>query len=59
MSSYVAFTKKEFLEAYRTWKLLLFCIISVIIGMMNPLFAKLTPEILIGNGEQLPLKVMR
>ncbi len=27
MSSYVAFTKKEFLEAYRTWKLLLFCII--------------------------------
>ena len=46
MSSYVAFTKKEFLEAYRTWKVLLFCIISVIIGMMNPLFAKLTPKIL-------------
>lgn len=46
MSSYVAFTKKEFLEALRTWKLLLLSIIAVVIGMMNPLFAKLTPEIL-------------
>ncbi len=46
MRQYIAFTKKEFLEALRTHKLLILIAVFLIIGFMNPLFAKLTPIIL-------------
>ncbi|MBO0450797.1 MULTISPECIES: ABC transporter permease subunit [Enterococcus] len=39
------FTKKELFESWRTYRLLLLVIIFLIFGLMNPLLAKLTPEI--------------
>ncbi|WP_125768952.1 ABC transporter permease [Lapidilactobacillus wuchangensis] len=38
--------KKELRETWRTWKLPIMLIVFVIFGIMNPLMAKLTPEIL-------------
>lgn len=46
MKAYFAFTKKEFCEMIRTYKLLIMSIVFIIIGIMNPLTAKLTPNIL-------------
>ncbi|MGX7131311.1 ABC transporter permease [Enterococcus songbeiensis] len=40
------FTKKELLESWRTKRVLLLVIIFLIFGLMNPLLAKLTPEIM-------------
>lgn len=46
MRSYLAFTKKEFCEILRTYKLLIMLAVFLILGMMNPLTAKLTPKLL-------------
>ncbi len=46
MNQYIAFTKKEFLEAVRTRKLLIMFSIFLMIGFMNPLIAKVTPALL-------------
>lgn len=46
MRGYVAFVKKEWMEAYRTYKVFLMTAIFLFLGMMNPLTAKLTPVIL-------------
>jgi len=46
MKSYVAFTKKEFVEIWRTYKLMIMVTVFVLLGMMNPITAKLTPELL-------------
>lgn len=43
MRAWRAFTKKEFLEAARTGKLLLLGLIFLLLGVMNPALAKLTP----------------
>lgn len=46
MRAYVSFVKKEFLEMSRTYKLLIMGIIFCILGLMNPLTAKFTPDLL-------------
>lgn len=46
MRNYIAFFKKELLENIRTYKLLIMLIVFLIFGIMSPLFAKITPELL-------------
>ena len=46
MRAYIAFTKKEFVEFLRTYKLLILFAVFLLFGMMNPLTAKLIPVIL-------------
>ena len=46
MNNYIAFLKKEFLENARTYKMLILFLVFLIFGIMNPLVAKLTPELL-------------
>lgn len=50
MRAFVAFTKKEFTENLRTYKLMIMTVVFLIFGVMNPLFAKFTPEILEAAG---------
>lgn len=53
MKYFYAFTKKEFLESWRTKRILLLACIFVLFGVMNPLVAKITPELLRSTlGEQ-------
>lgn len=51
MRGYGSFVKKEFMECWRTYKILILAISFFILGIMNPLFAKLMPEIM----KSLPL----
>ena len=46
MRGYLAFVKKEFMEIIRTYKLVVLGAIFLILGIMNPLTAKLTPTLL-------------
>jgi ABC-2 type transport system permease protein len=46
MKGFLAFTKKEILEQFRTYKWLIFIAAFFIFGMTSPLLAKLTPEII-------------
>ncbi len=46
MKAYLAFVKKEFCEQARTYKLLVLGMVFLILGMMNPLTAKFTPQLL-------------
>lgn len=46
MRGYVAFLKKEYLESIRTHKVILLLAIFGLFGVMSPMFAKLTPELL-------------
>ena len=46
MSHYRSFLKKELLESARTYKLLIMLLMFFAFGIMNPLFAKLTPALL-------------
>ena len=46
MKSYIAFLKKEGIEVVRTHKLMLIVIVFVLIGMLNPITAKFTPQII-------------
>lgn len=46
MRAYLAFTKKEFCELTRTYKLFIMAAIFLILGMMNPITAKITPMLL-------------
>jgi len=48
MKGFIAFTKKEFMEQIRTYRLLIMLCVFFLFGMMSPLLAKLTPEILSG-----------
>lgn len=43
MKSFIAFTKKEFLELFRTYKILIIAAVFLVFSMMNPVIAKLTP----------------
>lgn len=56
MNQWWAFTKKELIETWRTKRLFLLMIIFVAFGIMNPLIAKLTPEIMkMSFGEDFPV----
>lgn len=44
--AFTAFVKKECLEHWRTYKILILAIVFVLLGMMNPVTAKITPELL-------------
>ncbi len=46
MSGFSAFLRKEFLEQRRTYKLLIMLAVFTLFGMMSPLLAKITPDIL-------------
>lgn len=46
MSHYIAFIRKELLESIRTYKLLIMLLVFFAFGVMNPLIAKLTPDLL-------------
>lgn len=43
MRSFLAFLKKEWMELLRTGRLLIFVLIFVLFGIMNPAIAKITP----------------
>lgn len=45
MRSYIAFVKKELIEAIRTYKLFIMVVVFLLFGFMGPALAKLTPEI--------------
>ncbi len=46
MRAYLAFVNKEWTEGFRTYKLVSLLIAFLLFGMMNPLIAKLTPELM-------------
>ena len=46
MKSFISFTKKEFIEMSRTYKLLIIGCVFLFLGMLNPLTAKLMPKLL-------------
>jgi ABC-2 type transport system permease protein len=46
MRAFVAFTKKEFTENLRTWRTVLLAAVFFLFGVMSPLIAKMTPELL-------------
>lgn len=46
MKSFLAFTEKEFIESVRTYKLLIMGAVFLLFGMMNPITAKITPQLL-------------
>lgn len=46
MIGYKAFLKKEFMEFYRSHKLLIIMAVFLLLGMMNPLTAKIMPQLM-------------
>jgi len=46
MRAYLAFTRKEFYESARTYKLVIMAAVFLLLGVMNPATAKLTPLLL-------------
>lgn len=46
MRAFIAFAKKEFIENTRTYRLFIMGIIFLLLGIMNPLVAKITPTLL-------------
>lgn len=46
MNALVAFFKKEMLESVRTYKLLILIIVFVLMGIISPVIAKVTPDII-------------
>ncbi|MCT1901416.1 ABC transporter permease subunit [Oceanobacillus sojae] len=58
MKNIYYFSKKEFLESWRTSRLLILMIIFLILGIMNPLIAILTPDIIqMSFGDSLPVNI--
>jgi len=46
MNNYIAFLKKELLENIRTYKMPIMLLVFFVFGIMNPLTAKITPDLL-------------
>ncbi len=46
MIHFVVFFKKETKESIRTYALLIMAVVFAVLGIMNPLVAKLTPELI-------------
>ncbi len=58
MKNIYYFSKKEFLESWRTSKLFILMIFFLILGIMNPLIAILTPDIIeMSFGDALPVNI--
>jgi len=58
MSSTWYFIRKEVMEAWRNYHILMITIVFVIFGISSPLFAKLTPEILkMASGSGMTIKI--
>lgn len=55
MKAYLAFARKEMIEYFRTYKLLIMGLVFLLFGMMNPVLAKFTPEIIKAAGLDLQL----
>lgn len=55
MKSYIAFVKKEFIENLRTFKILIIGVVFLLFGIMSPVIAKLTPEIIKSVGLSMSL----
>jgi ABC-2 type transport system permease protein len=49
MKAFLAFCKKEFLENLRSYRLLIMLAVFIFFGIMNPLTAKLLPDLLNGS----------
>ncbi len=48
MKSFVAFTKKEFMESLRTHRFVILAAVFLLLGVLSPLFAKMLPELFSG-----------
>ena len=48
MKAFISFTKKEFIESLRVYRLVILAAVFLLLGVMSPLIAKITPEILGG-----------
>src|SRR5690554_4004554 len=46
MRSFIAFCRKELMESLRTYKFMILFLIFIFFGFLNPVVAKLLPEIL-------------
>lgn len=46
MRAFIAMTRKEFLESMRTYKLLIVAAVFLLFGILNPITAKMMPELL-------------
>ena len=46
MKAFIAFTKKEFMESFRTYKFAILLTIFLLFGFMNPIVAKVMPEMI-------------
>ncbi len=46
MRAYIAFVKKEFTEGFRTYKIFILAMVYLLFGFMNPIVAKITPDLL-------------
>lgn len=51
MNAFIAFFKKEMMESIRTYKFYILAVVFVLFGFMNPIIAKVMPELL---GSLLP-----
>ena len=57
MRAYLAFTKKEFTESVRTYKLIIMLAAFLLFGIMSPVFAKIIPDLLKNLGGELAITV--
>lgn len=46
MKQLIAFTKKEFIELWRTNKIVILFFVAMILGFQNPIVAKITPDLM-------------
>ncbi len=51
MRQFIAFTKKEFLESIRNYKLFIILVVFMLFGMLNPITATFLPDILAATFE--------
>ena len=48
MKAFIAFTKKEFTESLRTYRLVILAAVFLLLGLMSPFIAKIMPELFSG-----------
>ncbi len=46
MNAFIAFTKKEMMESFRTYKFYILGVVFLLFGFMNPIIAKVMPDLL-------------